>query len=127
VEGPAFTVQVVNGLKVGLLNCYEAEFPELKRRLARLSDGRLTDRPYPEISRPLLPDHAMENSCFVAYANRCGEETVNGQAMAGYPGNSVICGPQGIWWRRPGPNPRSCWRIVSLRSTARPIRWAPAV
>jgi predicted amidohydrolase len=37
----------------------------------------------------------MENSCFVAYANRCGEETVNGQTVAGYPGNSVICGPHG--------------------------------
>jgi predicted amidohydrolase len=111
-EGPPFTVQDVNGLKVGLLNCYEGEFPELTRRLAllgadlvliptaadawaRLSDGRLTDRPYPDVSRTLLPAHAMENTCFVAYANRCGEETVNGQAMAGYLGNSVICGPHG--------------------------------
>jgi predicted amidohydrolase len=111
-EGPPFTVQGVNGLKVGLLNCYEAEFPELTRRLAllgadlvliptaadawaRLSDGRLTDRPYPDVSRTLLPAHAHENNCFVAYVNRCGEETVNGQAMAGYLGNSVICDPHG--------------------------------
>ncbi len=111
-EGPPFTVQEVNGRKVGLLNCYEAEFPELTRRLAllgadlvliptaadawaRLSDGRLTDRPYPDVSRTLLPAHATENNCFVAYANRCGEETVNGTAMAGYLGNSVICGPHG--------------------------------
>lgn len=70
-EGPAFSVQEVNGLKVGLLNCYEAEVPELTRRLAvlgadlvviptaadawaRLSDGRRTDRPYPDVSRTLL-------------------------------------------------------------------------
>jgi predicted amidohydrolase len=105
-------VQEVNGQKVGLLNCYEAEFPELTRRLAvlgadlvliptaadawaRLSDGRLTDRSYPDVSRTLLPAHAYQNDCFVAYANRCGEETVNGTAMAGYLGNSVICGPHG--------------------------------
>ena len=111
-EGPAFTVQSVNGLRVGLLNCYEAEFPELTRRLAllgaqlvviptaaeswaRLSDGRLTDRPYPDISRTLIPAHAFENRCFVAYANRCGEETVNGLPMASYLGNSLICGPHG--------------------------------
>ncbi|MEB3156080.1 MAG: carbon-nitrogen hydrolase family protein [Cyanobacteriota bacterium] len=111
-EGPAFSVQEVNGLKVGLLNCYEAEFPELTRRLAvlgadlvviptaadawaRLSDGRRTDRPYPDVSRTLLPAHAYENQCFVAYANRCGEETVEGRAMAGYLGNSVVCGPHG--------------------------------
>jgi predicted amidohydrolase len=37
----------------------------------------------------------MENTCFVASANRCGEETVNGKAMAGDLGNSVICGPHG--------------------------------
>jgi len=111
-EGPAFTVQTVNGIQVGLLNCYEAEFPELTRRLALLgatvvliptaadawavlSSGQRTDRPYPDVSRTLIPAHAFANGCFVAYANRCGEETVNGTAMAAYLGNSIICGPHG--------------------------------
>jgi predicted amidohydrolase len=111
-EGPAFTVQQVNGIGVGLLNCYEAEFAELTRRLAllgaqivliptaadawaQLSDGRRTDRPYPDISRTLLPAHAFENGCFVAYVNRCGQETVNGLPMAGYLGNSILWGPHG--------------------------------
>jgi predicted amidohydrolase len=111
-EGPALTVQQLNGIGVGLLNCYEAEFPELTRRLALegaqlvliptaadawavLSSGERTDRPYPDISRTLLPAHAFENHCFVAYANRCGIETVAGQPMAGYLGNSIICGPHG--------------------------------
>ena len=111
-EGEAFSVHGVNGVKVGLLNCYEAEFPELTRRLALLgaqlvliptaadawallSDGQRTDRPYPDISRTLLPAHAFANRCFVAYANRCGEETVNGRPMAAYLGNSLICGPHG--------------------------------
>jgi 5-aminopentanamidase len=111
-EGPALTVQAVNGVPVGLLNCYEAEFPELTRALARqgarlvliptaadawaiLSNGERTDRPYPDISRTLLPAHAFENGCFIAYANRCGLEAVNGQPMAAYLGNSIICGPHG--------------------------------
>ncbi|WP_216905348.1 carbon-nitrogen hydrolase family protein [Synechococcus sp. CCY 0621] len=111
-EGPAFTVQPVNGVGVGLLNCYEAEFPELSRQLAlkgaklvliptaadawaELSTGERTDRPYPDVSRTLIPAHAFENGCFVAYANRCGEETVNGRVMAAYLGNSLICGPHG--------------------------------
>ncbi|WP_216900283.1 carbon-nitrogen hydrolase family protein [Synechococcus sp. CCY 9618] len=111
-EGPALTVQRVNGFPLGLLNCYEAEFPELTRRLAlegaklvliptaadawaELSTGERTDRPYPDVSRTLLPAHAFENDCFVAYANRCGEETVNGRVMAAYLGNSLICGPHG--------------------------------
>ncbi|MFZ0408447.1 MAG: carbon-nitrogen hydrolase family protein [Cyanobium sp.] len=111
-EGPALTVQTVNGLPLGLLNCYEAEFPELTRALALqgarlvliptaadawaiLSDGERTDRPYPDVSRTLLPAHAFENGCFIAYANRCGVEAVHGRPMAAYLGNSVICGPHG--------------------------------
>ena len=111
-EGPAFTVHPVNGLPVGLLNCYEAEFPELSRRVALegakliliptaadafaiLSTGERTDRPYPDVSRSLIVSNAIQNNCFVAYANRCGEETVNGQVMAGYLGNSIVAGPHG--------------------------------
>lgn len=111
-EGPAWTVQRVHGVPVGLLNCYEAEFPELSRLLALrgakllviptaadawalLSTGERTDRPYPDVSRTLIPAHAFQNHCFVAYANRCGEETVQGIVKASYLGNSIICGPHG--------------------------------
>lgn len=111
-EGPAFTVQQVNGVGVGLLNCYEAEFPELSRRLAlagarmiviptaadswaELSTGKRTSKPYPDVSRSLIPANALHNACFVAYANRCGIETVQGVDKAAYLGNSIICGPHG--------------------------------
>jgi predicted amidohydrolase len=60
-----------------------------------LSDGTRTDRPYPDVSRSLLPAHAFENDCFIAYANRCGEERVAGRPMAAYLGNSVVVGPHG--------------------------------
>ena len=60
-----------------------------------LSDGRRTEQPYPDVSRTLLPAHAFENDCFIAYANRCGQERVAGEVMAAYLGNSVIVGPHG--------------------------------
>ena len=111
-EGPALTVHAVNGIQVGLLNCYEGEFPELSRGLALrgaqliliptaadawavLSTGERTTMAYPDVSRTLLPAHAFQNRCFVAYANRCGLETVQGVPMAAYLGNSIICGPHG--------------------------------
>lgn len=111
-EGEALVVQEVNGVGVGLLNCYEAEFPELSRRLALqgarliliptaadtwavLSTGERTDRPYPDVSRSLIPANAIHNHCFVAYANRCGVETVQGREMAAYLGNSIVAGPHG--------------------------------
>ena len=64
-------------MPVGLLNCYEAEFPELSRLLAlrgakllviptaadawaQLSNGERTDRPYPDVSRTLIPAHASK-------------------------------------------------------------------
>jgi len=107
----AFKVGDVNGLKVGVLNCYEAEFFELSRILAlkgakliviptaadyyyNLPDGTRTKVPYPDISRNLLPAHAYENNCFVTYCNRSGTETV-GTGSWQYRGNSIICGPHG--------------------------------
>ena len=101
-----------NGLKVGLLNCYEAEFPELARKLALngaslvviptaadestlLSTGKWTSPPYPDISRTLIPAHAWENMLFVSYSNRCLEETLDGNVVGKYLGNSMIANPHG--------------------------------
>jgi predicted amidohydrolase len=107
----AYRVGEVNGLAVGVLNCYEAEFPELSRILAlkgakliciptaadyyyNLADGKRTKVPYPDISKNLIPAHAYENDCFVCYCNRSGSERV-GAGTWQYRGNSIICGPHG--------------------------------
>jgi predicted amidohydrolase len=101
----------VNGLPVGVLNCYEAEFPELARTLALqgakliviptaadnyyiLPNGKMTPVPYPDISRLLLPAHAFENHIFIAYCNCCGIEKV-GKHRWSFRGNSVVAGPHG--------------------------------
>ena len=106
-----FRVCHVADFPVGLLNCYEAEFCELSRILAlrgakliviptaadyyyRLPDGSRTTLPYPDITRSLLPAHAYENRCFIAYCNRCGSERV-GEHTWRYQGNSIVCGPHG--------------------------------
>ncbi|MEW5820252.1 MAG: carbon-nitrogen hydrolase family protein [Cyanobacteriota bacterium] len=116
-EGNAYTVHEVNGFNIGLLNCYEAEFGELARILALkgaqlvviptaadvwtlLSTGERTKMPYPDISRNLIPAHALENIMFVAYCNRAGIETrlnSNGEEIdiGLYLGNSVIADPHG--------------------------------
>ena len=106
-----FKVSDINGMGVGILNCYEAEFFELTRILAlsgaklvviptaadfyyKLADGSRTEVPYPDITRNLIPAHAYENNCFVSYCNRCGTETV-GPGTWRYRGNSIIVGPHG--------------------------------
>jgi predicted amidohydrolase len=111
-EDEPFSVSEVNGLPVGLLNCYEAEFPELTRKLAlqgaklvviptaadestRLSTGKWTTPPYPDISKTLIPAHAWENIIFVSYSNRCLEETLKGEVVGKYLGNSMIANPHG--------------------------------
>ena len=96
---------------VGVLNCYECEFPELQRILAlngaklivgptaadnyyRLPNGQRSDVPYPDISKVLIPANAYANNIFFAYSNRCGYEQ-RGEDQWHYRGNSIICGPHG--------------------------------
>lgn len=102
-------VFVTNGFHVGVLNCYENEFPELSRLLAlkgaklivgptaadcyyRMPNGERSAVPYPDISTVLLPAFAYANNIFFAYANRCGTEKRGGDEWQ-YRGNSIIIGP----------------------------------
>ncbi|NQU34757.1 MAG: carbon-nitrogen hydrolase family protein [Bacteroidetes bacterium] len=96
---------------VGVLNCYECEFPELQRILAlngaklivgptaadnyyRLPNGQRSAVPYPDISTLLIPANAYANNIFFAYSNRTGYEK-RGEDQWHYRGNSIICGPHG--------------------------------
>ncbi len=106
-----YPVYELFGFPVGVLNCYECEFPELQRILAlngaklivgptaadnyyRLPNGERSSVPYPDISTLLIPANAYANDIFFAYANRCGYE-VRGKDAWHYRGNSIICGPHG--------------------------------
>lgn len=87
----------LGGLKVGMLICYDVEFPEMVRGLA-LAGADLVVVPTAlpagasaqQVSRIIVPARAMENQLFIAYADLCGTE--NG---ASYEGRSVIAAPDG--------------------------------
>jgi len=107
-ESPVFRIF---GFPVGVLNCYECEFPELARLLAlkgaklivgptaadcyyRLPNGKRSSVPYPDISKLLIPAHSYSNNIFFAYSNRAGYEQ-RGKDVWHYRGNSIVCGPYG--------------------------------
>ena len=94
--GPdVFPVIELNGWKVGMLICYDLEFPENTRRLA-LAGAQLivvptaNMAPYDFIADVTVRSRAFENQCYVAYANYCGSEST-----IHYCGQSSIAAPDG--------------------------------
>ena len=92
--GSEFGVVEWNGIKVGLLICFDVEFPETVRALA-LKGAQLIVVPTATlfnskesrfIANSIVPVRAQENRVFVAYVNHCG---------SGYLGYSTLCGPLG--------------------------------
>jgi 5-aminopentanamidase len=83
------------GWRIGLLICYDVEFPENLRRL-RLAGADFIAvptalmPPYDFVATHLLPTRAYENGVFVAYANRCARED-----DLAYVGLSCVVGPDG--------------------------------
>lgn len=70
---------VLNGWKLGLLICYDVEFPENTRRLALAgADCVLVPTAnmdtYDLVPDTLVPTRAFENQMVLAYANYCGPE-----------------------------------------------------
>ncbi len=93
------------GLKVGVLICYDVEFPELVRAEARAGVDLVVVptalmAPWERVSQVIVPARALENQLFVAYANRTGEE-----AGLRYTGLSRICGPDGATLAYAGAEP----------------------
>jgi len=67
-----------NGLRVGILICYDIEFPETARALATLgadllivTNGNMD--PYGMVHRNAIIARAMENQVFAVMVNRCGK------------------------------------------------------
>lgn len=69
----------LNGWKLGMLICYDVEFPENVRRLA-LAGADLVlvptanMEPFDFVCDVLVRARAFENQCYLAYANYCGAE-----------------------------------------------------
>ena len=92
----------LDGVRLGILICYDVEFPESVRALA-LAGADLVAvptalmRPYEVVARTLVPPRADENQVFIAYANPSGSE---GPRM--YCGESCVVGPDGSDLARAG-------------------------
>ena len=84
-----------DGSRVGLLICYDVEFPEAVRRLA-VDGARTVLVPtanmvgYEVVQQLLVRARSCENGCGLVYANYCGADD-----LFEYNGLSVICGPGG--------------------------------
>ncbi|WP_330180937.1 hypothetical protein OHB26_31780 [Nocardia sp. NBC_01503] len=101
----------INGMTVGILNCYECEFPPLYQYLAEqgarivigptaadrhftLADGSPSLVPYQDATRHIIPAMASVWGMFVAYCNRRGWEETDAGCWQ-YRANSGIWSPTG--------------------------------
>lgn len=93
--GTEFPTAELHGYKIGLLICYDIEFPEPARRLALAGIDILLIptaqmEPYEQVAKHIIPARAYENQIYVAYANHSGSDD-----GLDYIGLSSICGPNG--------------------------------
>lgn len=95
-------VIALDGLKIGILICYDVEFPENVRTLA-LEGADLVAvptalmQPFDIVARTIVPARAYENQVFLAYADRCGAE-----GELNYCGLSCVIAPDGSDLARAG-------------------------
>ena len=85
----------LDGVRVGVLVCYDIEFPEPARALAAAGAQLIAVptslmEPSGWIAETLVPARAAENQVFVAYCNRVGTE-----GGLEYVGLSCVAGPAG--------------------------------
>ena len=82
-----------------MLICFDIEFPEPARILA-LKGAQLLVVPTAlvgfDMTTITVPSRALENHCFIAYANRSGTDVyATDNKKTTFCGNSVIVGPDG--------------------------------
>ncbi len=94
--GDRYSTVEWRGVRIGLLICYDCEFPESARALAELgaellliTDGNM--HPYGPVHRTAVTARAQENQCFVAMVNRVG----TGIDELTFAGSSIVVDPFG--------------------------------
>ncbi|MEU2337441.1 carbon-nitrogen hydrolase family protein [Streptomyces sp. NPDC006654] len=100
-EQPVIQVEL-GGLTVGLMICYDVEFPELVRAHALAGTDLLlvptaNMHPFQFVAESLVPVRAWESQMYVAYVNRVGSE-----GEFEFVGLSTLAGPDGIARARAG-------------------------
>lgn len=94
-SGDTYVTFEFGGKRFGLLICYDAEFPEHVRHLAKLGAEVIlvptaNMMPFLNVNQILIPARAAENAVTIVYANYCGTS-----AGLEYVGRSAIHGPDG--------------------------------
>ncbi|GAA5034925.1 carbon-nitrogen hydrolase family protein [Streptomyces siamensis] len=92
----------LGGLRVGLMICYDVEFPENVRAHALAGTDLLIVptaqmHPFQFVAESVVPVRAFENQMYVAYVNRTGPE-----GEFEFVGLSTLAGPDGIARARAG-------------------------
>ncbi|ATL26255.1 carbon-nitrogen hydrolase family protein [Streptomyces formicae] len=92
----------LGGVRVGLMICYDVEFPENVRAHALAGTDLLVVptaqmHPFQFVAESVVPVRAFENQMYVAYVNRVGPE-----GEFEFVGLSTLAGPDGIARARAG-------------------------
>lgn len=92
----------LNGLRVGIMICYDVEFPENVRAHALAGTDLLLVptaqmHPFQFVAESVVPVRAFENQMYVAYVNRVGQE-----GEFEFVGLSTLAGPDGVARTRAG-------------------------
>ncbi|MFF4758215.1 carbon-nitrogen hydrolase family protein [Streptomyces sp. NPDC001292] len=92
----------LKGLTVGLIICYDVEFPENVRAHALAGTDLLVVptalmHPFQFVAESLVPVRAFENQMYIAYVNRVGTE-----GEFEFVGLSALAGPDGVARTRAG-------------------------
>ncbi|WP_411148956.1 carbon-nitrogen hydrolase family protein [Streptomyces sp. A30] len=92
----------LDGLRVGLMICYDVEFPENVRAHALAGTDLLLVptaqmHPFQFVAESVIPVRAFENQMYVAYVNRVGQE-----GEFDFVGLSTLAGPDGVARTRAG-------------------------
>ncbi|MFF5368173.1 carbon-nitrogen hydrolase family protein [Streptomyces sp. NPDC013187] len=92
----------IDGLRVGLMICYDVEFPENVRAHALAGTDLLVVptaqmHPFQFVAESVIPVRAFENQMYVAYVNRVGPE-----GEFEFVGLSTLAGPDGVARTRAG-------------------------
>jgi len=93
--GDTLYIAELEGLYIGILICYDVEFPEAVRALVNagadfvaVPTALMED--YCRVAEHIVPARAYESEIYVAYVNRCGSE---GDTI--FCGRSCLVGPDG--------------------------------
>ena len=93
----------LHGVRLGLLVCYDVEFPEPVRAHALAGTELLVVPtalmlPFTDVPERVVPVRALENQIHLAYVNRCDTE-----GALRYAGRSALIAPDGSETLRAGP------------------------